>query len=159
MLCSSHSILPWNYGSFFKRACSYCFLDFCVSKSSRTCCSVADMSSNFLLLLSLCSARNAPWCTRCFASHFLCRRSLCGCMACSVAVPRFWHSLLRLCVLAILLNSRKRLLALEPGKAMIDTQRECRYVCLRKAICQNILSQCSEGSRQVSMLCSSANPS
>ena len=29
-------------------------------------------------------------------------------------------------------------------------------LCLRKLICQNILSQCSEGSREFSMLCSSA---
>ena len=49
---------------------------------------------------------------------------LCGCMACSVAVPRFWHSLVGLWLIVILLGSRKRLLALELGKCMIETLRE-----------------------------------
>ena len=67
--------------SFFKHACSYCFWGLHVSQSSTTCCSVADMSANFLLRLSRCFARHAPWCTRCFASHFLCCRSARHCFS------------------------------------------------------------------------------
>ena len=72
----AHSILPQKCG-FFTHAASYSFLVFRVSKSSRICCSAVDMSSNFLLGLSLCSTRNAPWFIRSFAFILLSRRCLC----------------------------------------------------------------------------------
>ena len=57
--CSrAHSILLWKAGSLFAHNWSCCFVDLFVSKSSRSCCSVADMSSNFLLPLSLCFTKS-----------------------------------------------------------------------------------------------------
>ena len=74
---SAPSILPRKSGGLFAHVSSYTLLDNRFSKSSRVCCSVADMSSNFLLPESLSFTRNAPWSIRCFALILHCRRCFC----------------------------------------------------------------------------------
>ena len=82
------NFLPWNHGILFAPASSCCLLNLCVSKSCRTCCSVADMCSNFILPLSLALVRHVPWFNLCLASYLLCRRCFCH---------GFWSSADSLC--------------------------------------------------------------
>ena len=62
---------PLKGGSLFAHASSSCLRDLRVSKSSRICCSVADISSYFLFLVSLAMAKLLNWESRCFARRFV----------------------------------------------------------------------------------------
>ena len=57
----THNIFPRKDGSLAARASAYCLRVLFVSKSSRNCCSVADISWKILFLLSLSATKRWPW--------------------------------------------------------------------------------------------------
>ena len=74
---NTHNAFLKRFPGFSIRWFSYCSRNFWVSKSSRICCSVADMSSALFFLLSLSAAKSSPWRSLLFAFALLRRRSAC----------------------------------------------------------------------------------
>ena len=82
--------------------CSTRFCNFCVSKASKSCCSVADISQYVLFPESLSAHNRLPWASACLASADSCcfwrRKSgsrVLICRAC--ASPGRWSCSIKLC--------------------------------------------------------------